>query len=733
MIRCMRTVLGVCGWAVFSGGGAGAQPPASFLAAKTFFQTNVAYDPRVAIATDAVVVHRHGDPPGSLRKAIGSWKERGYCVGRMFFADSDATNVYWTGRWDGLPHPDEVERDARGEIVKCAGVRPYMLPTEGWIRHLEEMAVQSVNAGADAVLPEEPLAHLRTGYEKAFAPLWVGRYGRPWEPESASAEARFLTGQLKNELYVELERRVGRATLRRARELGRQAAFIVPVHGVYSNVASGLVAPLGTARAIEEAQGYVGQVWTGPVNWCLAHYDSPEKSFFASAYALYDYFAELTAGGSKALWLLADPVEDDPNHKWPEFEEWYRHCVVAQLLFPGVSRFEVMPWPDRIFLPGYSTGGGTPAPERFRIVVLSAVQALQDVPDGGTWVTEHVRARIGVAVGDPIMWEEQPAPRLQATYGMLLPLIGAGVPVAACVSERATEAGYLSRFQVIVVSYEAWKPAGPDFHDALARWVRDGGSLVLLGADDDLGGAELWWRKAGQASPLRHLLAQLGLAFEPDFDRVVGRGAVMRRSVSPRRFGDPEAVRREYVPVLESALRRRGVPGGLSTAGAFCLRRGPYVVAHAGAQPLELAGRFIDVLAPELPLLDGIRLERDASGLYRDVTPIMNPVGGEPGPPCVLHTTHRLMRQSCEGGVLELAIRGPAGTPGVARVFTGGRGVEQVAAGVEDGRSLPVRYQVEGPTLVVTFPNEPSGARLTLRFQSGPTGRRGSGPIPRGG
>ncbi len=79
-----------------------------FLAAKTLFQTNRPYDPRLAIAVDAVIVHRHGAADAEVRRTIGSWKRRGYSVGRMLFADSDAGNLYWKGKWDGKEHPDEV-------------------------------------------------------------------------------------------------------------------------------------------------------------------------------------------------------------------------------------------------------------------------------------------------------------------------------------------------------------------------------------------------------------------------------------------------------------------------------------------------------------------------------------------------------------------------------------------------------------------------------------------------
>jgi hypothetical protein len=686
----------------------------SFLDARTCFQTNTPYDPRIALAVDAVIVHRHGEATQSLAKAIGSWREKGYLVGRMFFSDSDAANAYWTGKWDGTPHPDDVERDAAGEVVKCAGIRPYMLPTEGWTKYLEEMTAQSIDAGADAILPEEPLAHIFTGYEKSFQSLWVERYGRPWEPERASAEARFLTGQLKNELYAKLEARLAAVTRARAEKAGRKIPFLLPIHSLYSNVAAQLVAPLGTSLAIDGVDGYIGQVWTGPVNWALAHYGSPEKSFFASAYALYDYFVELAAGSGKRLYLLSDPVEDDPNHAWSEFEQWYKHCVVAKLFFPSVAGFEVMPWPDRIFLPGYGTGGGTPAPERNRIAILSAVQVQQEVPADGAWCSgpnAAVSEGIGVAVSDTLLWEREPAPPLQGIYGLILPLLAAGVPVSACILERSNEAAYLKRFRVIVLSYEALKPLDATTNENVARWVRGGGSLIVLGAADGLEGEGMWWRQAGHPSPLHHLLAGLDMKPEDAGDRQIDKGWVLRRAISPRQFADPAVAARDYVPLVERALEKSG-GNRLATPGSLCLRRGPFIVAHASRAPLSIPGKLVDIFEPEFPLLDGVALEPGGSGLYRDVTMIV--AAAEPS---VLHTTHRLMEVRSGENSLAAVIRGPAGTPAVLRIFAAGRKVASLNARGKAGNDLAADWRADGSTIVVRFPNDPTGATLTIGWQ----------------
>ncbi len=687
--------------------------PAPFLNAKTLFQTNISYDPRIAIAVDGVIVHQHGVEPEPLRSAIESWKQHGYCVGRMFFADSDAQNEYWTGKWDGTPYPDDVERDASGQVVLCAGVRPYMLPTEGWTRHLQEMAAESIDAGADAILPEEPLAHAFTGYEQSFRDLWERRYARPWEAESASAEARFLTGQLKNELYVSLEQKLLETTRQRARHVGRDVAFVVPVHSLYSNVAAQLIAPLGTSLSIEGIDGYIGQVWTGPVNWARGQYGGADASFFTSAYALYDYFVQLVVGTDKRLWLLADPVEDDPNHTWADFETWYRHSVAAKLLFPAVDAFEVMPWPDRIFLPGYASGGGTPAPERYRIIILSAVQALQEVPAGGRWEAPPTEG-VGVAVADTVLWEKRPPPMLQDIYGLLQPLLYAGIPVSACIMERVGDPAYLNRFRVIVVAYEVFKPIDPRMHMALADWVKRGGCLVLLGGPANLDVAPFWWKDAGHDSPLHHLLAELGGAADRDGEHAVGRGWVIRRQVQPRRFADPAAAKSEYLPLIDTALRKAGSARGLRTPGRFCMRRGPFVIAGATSETLRLSGPLLDVFDPDLPIRDAVLLQPGQSGVYRDVGPILS----DHSAPRVLHCTHRLMADRFENEASRISIHGPAETPAVVRIARAGREVQSAAARGISGEELPVTVAPDASTVLVQFPNHPDGAVLEIRWQA---------------
>jgi len=676
---------------------------ADFLDAKTIFQTNTGYDPRIAIAADGVIVHRHG---GRFAPELDSWRQKGFTIGRMFFADSDAANAYWTGKWDGTPHPQEVERNQKGDVVKCAGVRPYMLPTDGWIRYLEEMADKSLAAGAGAILPEEPLAHVFTGYEEHFRELWKRRYGMPWQPQHSSDEARFLTAQLKNELYLRLEQRLARRTGAFAEAQGRDIGFVLPIHSLYSNIASQLVAPLGTSTTLPGVDGYIGQIWTGPVNWALSCYDSPTKSFFTSAYVLYDYFTQLTVASDRKLWLLVDPVEDNPNHTWAAFAEWYKHCIAAMLLMDEVDSYEIMPWPDRIFLPGHSTGGGTPAPEDYRVTILAVTQALQEMPLGGTrfgesWPDGPAAASeptpIGVAVADTLMWQRQKHPMLQGVYAMFLPLLERGMPVSSFVMERMGEQAYLSRFKVIVLSYENFKPAQPAMHTALADWVEAGGVLLVLGQDGDAldARAQAWWRRRGADSALQDLLGELGASTTQKGTWAIGDGWVLRKTISPTQFAQPSVAEETYLPLIRQALEKAG-QGTQPESGAFCMQRGPFVVAHAETKSLKLTGRLVDVFDPNLSVKASVELAPGSSGLYRDVAALM-----EAEQPVLLHTTHRLISCERHDGVLRFTLRGPAGTPGVARVFVPTPATPHITAANAQGDAVKFTNVPEGVTVEI--------------------------------
>ena len=684
------------------------RPKSDFKKAKTFFQINMPYRPSVDLPVDAVVIHPHSDAKEDLVKQLTTWRNTGIPVGRMFFADSDNANSYWTGKWDGKDHRQDTEIDKDGNIILCSGVRPYMLPTQGWTNFLKEKAAWSLDAGANAILPEEPLAHVRSGFEESFKKAWKDRYGIEWEPQNASAMAHYRTAYLKEQLYFELEQTLANQVHEASQTKEEPIRFVVPIHSLYSNIAAGLVAPLGKSCSMKHIDGYIGQIWTGPVRWSLAQYPSPEKSFFCSAFTLYDYFCQLTAETDKKLWLLVDPVEDDLNHTWPDFTRWYQHCTVAMLLMHDIDSYEVMPWPERIFLPEKT-------PDEFLTLTLSITQVLQDIPQGGKWLVGGKDAHIGVAIADSAMWQAQSHEVLKTFYSPIVPLLRRGIPVSSVVLERACDEKYMQRFKTIVLSFDGFKPYEEAMCDGLTKWVQQGGNLLVLQKNQNALESEqaFWWKQQGYASSTEALLHKLGNRNGVKKQWKFGKGnLVLAEGISPEDFSDPQKAEMQYLPLLKKVIGETEAQYALQETGCYCMKRGDFVIAHAETKPLKQKGKYVDLFSIDFAVCNAIDLKPGKSGLYKDVSDVF----ANQAEPKVLHTTYRLMSQSVSKQQLCFTVKGPKNTDLTALVYLGDRKVKAVSA-VSDGQTLPEpHWEVRGETLLIRVANETAGVKVGVEF-----------------
>jgi hypothetical protein len=492
----------------------------------TFFQTNVPFDPRIALDVDFVVVHRHGDP--KVGEAMKTWMEAGYPTGRMFFIGSDAGRLYTTGKWDGNPHLDETEVDRNGKPIECGGERPYMIPTPGWKEFVHEQIRQGIDAGAVCILPEEPLAHVTGGYGEAFKRIWAERYGKPWEPPDSTPDNYYKSSKLLCDLYFELVEDALAFTKQYAAEKGRDVKFLLPIHPLLSHAVGMMTYASGRTLGLASKglDGFVGQVWTGPIAWGMSKAEGKRMDrnddFFESAYLMYSYFANLVKGTNLDCYMLADPVEDDPKYSWEDYRKWYSQCLVAMLQFPWMKHFEVMPWPDRVFLPGYNMASGTPGPEDYRRALMIAFAALKKIGeatgeeescDASSAGADECRKATGYLVTDTLSWQRggPEGSRMESVHGFTVPLLRRGIPIGLVPLERHADTKYMDGFKILVLSYDAQKPLDPAMNTDLAAWVKRGGNLIYLGGEDAYNSVDEWWRRDGCDAPQEHLWEALGI------------------------------------------------------------------------------------------------------------------------------------------------------------------------------------------------------------------------------
>jgi len=67
---------------------------------------------------------------------------------------------------------------------------------------------------------------------------------------------------------------------------------------------------------------------------------------------------------------------------------------------------------------------------------------------------------------------------LGSFYGLAMALLKRGMPVEPVQIENATKPSFLDRYRLLMLTYQVQKPPQPEFHAAVANWVKAGGALV---------------------------------------------------------------------------------------------------------------------------------------------------------------------------------------------------------------------------------------------------------------
>ncbi|MBM3498380.1 MAG: hypothetical protein FJX74_06880 [Armatimonadetes bacterium] len=451
----------------------------------TSFQTPTGYREDNDLKVDIVIVAGNGE------QDLRSWRDFGYephCMG---------------GFRDGPDYvernPGEPQMDAQGVALTCGPGSYYLVPTAQRRRIMADYFAQAVRSGAVAACPEEPEFFSRAGYSPAFRAEWQAAYGEPWQDQTSSVDARLKSERLKAQLEQQLLTDIYQA----AREADPQAKRFLLAHSPLNYSAWGITfahcAMLRTGLVDE----MVAQVWTGTARSAVTHQGKLAERTFENGFLEYSSSWNLARGLNVPVWFLMDPLEDNPDRSMEDYRDNYRRTLAASLMFPEVTRFEVMPWPTRIF--------GRVPPD-FATEITSIIRVLSDMArqQGADW--DCGTPGIATFIADSAMFQRgaPDAGDMDDLYGLCLPLLMRGVPVQLAHLDRLTDEAYLAPYHTLLVSYDAMKPASAATNEALAQWVAAGGSLLVCGGDDAYCDADEWWRRAGFHGPTDHLLSLLG-------------------------------------------------------------------------------------------------------------------------------------------------------------------------------------------------------------------------------
>ncbi len=689
---------------------------------KTTFQTSRGWMPEIDNRADAVMVYGVGGNPSdkgrgkkTLEERIASWKERGYKVDFMTGIAWGEYQDYFTGEWDGKWHLDEGQVNAKGDTIWHGHMVPYIVPTENYLEYFKERHIKRViDAGITSIYLEEPEFWARSGYSEAFKREWKDYYGTDWRPQDESPEATYMSGKLKYHLYYRALDEAFTYAKEYGRSKGLDVKCYVPTHSLLNYSQWKIVSPEASLASLPCVDGYIAQVWTGTSREPDYYNGICKERVFETAFLEYGCMASMTAPTGRKVWFLTDPIEDWPRD-WEDYRRNYQATFTAQLLYPQINSYEIMPWPERIYTGLYNKSKDSDEkihiPSDYATMMQIMVNALQNMPLAQTKVSgTH---GINVLMANSLMFQRYPEhegyddPQLSNFYGMTMPLLKAGVPVGIVHLENLGFEKALKDTKVLIMTYSNMKPLDSSAHEYIAEWVRRGGMLIYAGRDDDpFQTVSEWWNKDGNNydSPSDHLFSLMDMNPSPSAgDYKFGKGKVRIIRQDPKEFVLEKNGAEPLIAAVEELC------GGIEKKNSFLLERGMYLLAavldeSVSSGPLKLEGRYIDLYDPSLPICENAEVRPGVQRLFIDLSKVRK------DSPMILAAASRAENETLSGRTFSYVAKSPAATVNVSRVLLP---AAPKSLKVNDKECFDQNcWDEASQTYLLTFDNNPDGVAV---------------------
>ena len=725
---------------------------------KTAFQTSGHWKPVTDIRSDVAIIYgagdrqaREGRPAMTFEERVQTWRDRGYITHFMTGIAWGGYQDYFTGQWDGKTHWDEGQVTVKGDTIWHGRNVPYIVPTRNFLKYMKEVQVKrAIDAGIDAIYLEEPEFWMRAGYSDAFKREWEEYYGFPWRPQHESPENTYLSNKLKYHLYYRALDEVFTFAKAYGRSKGMDVRCYVPTHSLVNYSSWQIVSPHASLASLPSMDGYIAQVWTGTAREPNYFNGICKERVFENAFLEYGSMESMTRPTGRKMFFLTDPIEDWARN-WSDFKKNYQATFTAQLLYPMVDNYEVMPWPDRVYEGLYQSCDTCSTkeriPEYYSTQVQIMINTLNNMP-----LSDHTVSGtqgIGVLMSNSLMFQRYPThnqngevvevfnkgsmqyqeenladPQFSNFYGQTLPLLKRGIPVSTVHIENVSYPDTWKNLKVLIMSYANMKPPKLEFHEYIARWVKDGGVLVYCGLDNDPYQTVMeWWNSNGNSykAPSQHLFGLMGL--ESDTPRTgeytYGKGKVYIMREEPKEFVMNEQGDRLFVSTVQKAFETATAnKEKFDVKNNYYLERGPYIIASVldesvSGEPLTLHGVFIDLFDPTLPILEEKVIHPNEQALLYNVEQVKNRKK-----PAVLCGASRIYDEVSKRGFYSFVAKSPLHTENVSRVLLPKKPSEVVvkdSAGKVITNAEHAWDEISG-TCLLKFENDPDGILVEIKW-----------------
>ena len=683
---------------------------------KTTFQTSQPWKRSIDVQADAVMVYGTGK---TLNERVESWRKKGYTTHFMTGIAWGGYKSYFYGMWDGKKHTDEVQMDMKNDSIMHGPMNPYIVPSLNYLKYFKETQIKPViDAGISEIFLEEPEFWAYAGYSEAFKREWEAYYGFPWRAQHLSAENTYLSNKLKYHLYY----RALDEAFANAKEYGKQKGMdvkcYVPTHSLINYSMWHIVSPEASLASMKHCDGYIAQVWTGTSR--VPNYFNGKRGerVFETAFLEYGCMESMTRPTGRKMFFLTDPIEDR-KVDWEDYKRNYQATFTAQLLYPQIADYEIMPWPNRIYEGLYRKSANSEEkgtiPRFYSTQMQVMVNTLNPMPLSENKVNGS--QGISILMANSLMFQRslEPVegyedPQLSNFFGLTLPLLKRGVPVSITHLENVGYADTWKDVKVLLMTYSNMKPLDPKAHEHLAEWVKQGGTIIYCGRDNDVYQNVLeWWNQNGNSytAPSQHLFTIMGMP-EKASEGVYtyGKGNVYVVRQDPKEFVMNERGDAILLKQVEHAY------GQLEYKNHFYLKRGPYVMAAVldenaiSNEPLQLQGHYIDLFDPKLPCMEVVKVNSGEQAFLFDIDAVKDAMR-----PQVLAAASRQYEEKVGERSFAFTAKSPANTDNVMRIL-----LPKEPKKVKVAATYQSEWDVKTRTLLLQFENQPEGVQVEITW-----------------
>ena len=695
---------------------------------KTTFQSSREWRPTIDNRADAVMVYGVGGNPSdknrkgfTFEERVKSWRDRGYITHFMTGIAWGEYQDYFTGKWDGKWHLDEGQVTVKGDTIWHGHMVPYIVPSENYLKYMKEKHVKRViDAGINSIFMEEPEFWARAGYSEAFKREWKEYYGFDWRPQHESPENTYLANKLKYYLYYRVLNEVFTYAKEYGKSKGMDIKCYVPTHSLVNYSQWQIVSPEASLASLPCVDGYIAQVWTGTSREPNYFNGKAAERVFETAYLEYGSMESMTAPTGRKMFFLTDPIEDWPRD-WVDYKHNYEATFTAQLLYPNIADYEIMPWPERIYEGLYKVSPDSDKkdriPRHYSTQMQVMVNTLNFMPESSNKVTGT--EGISILMSNSLMFQRFPThqgyddPQLSNFYGQALPLLKRGVPVKTAHIENLGFKEALANTEVLLMSYSNMKPLDPVAHEHLAAWVKKGGVILYSGRDNDpFQTVQEWWNTGDNhyEAASDHLFGLMGIpAGAEEGEYKYGKGTVYIMRADPKEYVLTAGGDKKFLDTVCRLYSEKAKAGKVEFKNSFYLERGPYdIVAvmneSVSDAPYTVTGTLIDLFDPELPVLKSKEIAPGYCGYFLDIDRIRNK-GAQ-----VLAASNRIYDEQTGKNSYSYVAKSPIQTTGISRVLLPACPVSVLVNGKEVFD--PAGWDSASMTYLLTYENNPDGVSV---------------------